>query len=94
MASGGEDGVDGIAFGTFQEAAAQVPIAFHVADHWFDGAASFEFSFDGRAQAVRCVGFLAGDEHLFFFGRVVSPVSAINVDPLWRYAGDPGRPLV
>ena len=89
MAGGGEDDVDGVAFGAYEEAAAHVSIVFHVSDDRFDAAAPFEFAFDGWAQASCWGGFLAGDEDLFLFGRVVASVSAIHVDPLRVHAGDP-----
>jgi len=49
VAGGSEDGVDGVASGAFEEAAAQVSVVFHVADHRFDSATPFEFVFDGRS---------------------------------------------
>lgn len=61
MTDGGEDGVDGVTFGTLQEAAGEVAVGFHVTDHRLDGAAAFQFASDGWRQAV----FLAGDEHPF-----------------------------
>jgi hypothetical protein len=50
MASGGEDGVDGITVGSGEMISFQKAIAFSVADHRFDGVPPLELPFDsGRS---------------------------------------------
>jgi hypothetical protein len=58
VADGREDGIGGVSGTTFEIAATEVILGFHVADHGLDGGASSQFAFDdaGSAGPDACAG--------------------------------------
>jgi hypothetical protein len=54
VASGGEDGVGGVAVAAVEMAAAEVTVGLHVTDHGSDGAAASELALDGTEDARFC----------------------------------------
>ena len=78
MADGAEHGVGGVAVAAFEVAAAEMPLALHVADHRFDGGSASEFALDGAEDAA----LLSGDEDAARIGRIVAAVSFVDVGAL------------
>src|SRR3954447_12409590 len=74
VARGGEDEVDRIAFRAAQEVAAEMAVAFQVADDGLDGAAAASLAADGGRDAA----LLAGDDHTGLVG-VMAAVAAVDI---------------
>ena len=55
MAGAYEDGVDRVASGSGQMVSLKKAFTLGVTDNWFDGAASSQFSLDGRASFDRAL---------------------------------------
>ena len=85
MADGGEDGVDRIAGGSFEIAAAEMALGFHMADHGLDGGAAPQFALDGTEHAA----LLPGDEDAMWVRRIVAAVSFVDIGALDLAAGEP-----
>ena len=58
VADGGEDGVGGVTGGSFEIAAPEVTLCFHMADHGLDGGAAPQLALNGTEH----VALLPGDE--------------------------------
>lgn len=72
MADGGEDDVDGVTLTALEMAAAEMPIALHVADDRLDGWAAAQLAFDN----VEYAALLPGDEDAArTFRRMALPLS-------------------
>jgi hypothetical protein len=69
--AGGEDGVGCVSGATFEIAAAEVTLGFHLADHGLDGGASSQFAFDGAEHAA----LLSRDEDAAGVLRVMTAVT-------------------
>ena len=54
VSAGAEDGEEGVADGSFQGAAHQAAVGFHVADLGFDGASAAEVCDEFWCQAAPC----------------------------------------
>jgi hypothetical protein len=85
VADGGEDGVGGIAGGSFEIAATKMALGFHMADHGLDGGAASQFALDGTEHAA----LLPGDEDAVWVGRIVAAVSFVDIGPLDLAPGEP-----
>jgi hypothetical protein len=78
VSDGGEDGVGGVSGPTFEIAAAEVTLGFHVADHGLDGGASSQFAFDDAEDAAR----LSRDEDTARVLRVMTAVTLVDIAAL------------
>ena len=83
MADGAHDGVDLVAEAAVQEVAAQMAVGLAMADHRFDGGPSPQFASDLTKDAALLPG-LEDPERL---GRIVAPVTFVDIDPLDLAAG-------
>ena len=85
MADGGEDGVDRIAGGSFEIAAAKMALGLHMADHGLDGGAAPQLALDGTEHTA----LLPGDEDAMRIRRIVAAVSFVDIGALDLAAGEP-----
>ena len=73
-----EDGIGGVSGTTFEIAAAEMTLGFHVADHGLDGGASSQFAFDDAEDAA----ILSGDEDAARVLRVMTAVTLVDIAAL------------
>ena len=85
MADGGEYGVGCVPGGSFEIAAAEMALGFHMADHGLDGGAAPQFALDGTEHAA----LLPGDEDAMWVRRIVAAVSFVDIGALDLAAGEP-----
>jgi hypothetical protein len=85
VADGGEDGVDGIAGGSLEIAAAEMSFGLHMADHGLDGGATSQLAFDGTEHAA----LLAGDEDAVRVCCIVAAISLVDIGALDLAPGEP-----
>ncbi len=78
VTDGSEDDVGGVALGTLEVAAAEVPIVLHVADDGFDGGAAAQFALYHAENAA----LLTGDEDS------VRAIALVDIGTLDRAAGE------
>ena len=78
MADGAEDGVGGIALATFEIAAAEVAVGFHVSDDGFDSRATAQLALDRTEDAAP----LAGDEDAERVCDFVASVTLVDIGAL------------
>jgi hypothetical protein len=85
VADGGEDGVDGVAGGSLEIAAAEVVLGLHVSDHGLDGGAASQLALDGARHAA----LLAGDEDAVWVCSIVAAISLVDIGALDLAPGEP-----
>jgi hypothetical protein len=84
VAGGGEDGVDAVAFASFEIISVHAVLGLDMADDGLDGGAALHLAADGSGDAPD----LAADPDAELVGMIVAAIALIDMDALGFDAGE------